>query len=264
MAARLQSQLASAATRALGIRPRHLESHRVALGDGAATTVHVATHDLRRTVPRVVRLPAPAPLERWCREHGVAEAIVGGFFVRPVGTPLGELRTSGIARATLPFDAPWGDFRGCLHVLGGQVALARRDELPADPAGDLLQAGPLLVRGGAPCLDGDVEGFSAGQRQFDSDITAGRYPRAALGLTANGRLLAVACDGRADDEAGLTLTELAETLVALGASAALNLDGGGSASLVCAGRLRNVPREDHGVVLAGGRPVSTVIAFTPR
>ena len=43
-----------------------------------------------------------------------------------------------------------------------------------------------------------------------------------------------------------------------------SLDGGGSTSLVCAGRLRNVPREDHGVVLAGGRPVSTVIAFMPR
>jgi hypothetical protein len=264
MAARLQSSLASAATRALSVRPPHLEGHRVVLHDGAATTVHVATHDLRRTVPRVVRLPAPTPLERWCREHGVTEAIVGGFFVRPVGTPLGELRTSGIARAALPFDAPWGDVRACLHVVGGHVGLARRDELPAEPAGDLLQAGPLLVRDGAPCVDGDVEGFSAGQGQFDSDITAGRYPRAALGLAANGRLLAVACDGRADDEAGLTLAELAETLVALGARAALNLDGGGSTSLVCAGRLRNVPREDHGVVLAGGRPVSTVVAFTPR
>jgi exopolysaccharide biosynthesis protein len=154
--------------------------------------------------------------------------------------------------------------RSCLHVVGGHVALARRDELPADPPGDLLQAGPLLVRDGAPCVEGDAEGFSAGQGQFDSDITAGRYPRAALALRADGRLLAVACDGRADDEAGLTLAELAETLVALGARTALNLDGGGSTSLVCAGRLRNVPREDHGVVLAGGRPVSTVIAFTPR
>jgi exopolysaccharide biosynthesis protein len=120
------------------------------------------------------------------------------------------------------------------------------------------------VRDGAPCVDGDVEGFSAGQGQFDSDITAGRYPRAALALRGDGRLLAVACDGRADDEAGLTLAELAETLVALGARTALNLDGGGSTSLVCGGRLRNVPREDHGVVLAGGRPVSTVIAFTTR
>jgi exopolysaccharide biosynthesis protein len=114
-----------------------------------------------------------------------------------------------------------------------------------------------------PCVDGDVEGFSAGSRQFDSDITAGRYPRAALALTRSRRMLAVACDGRADHEAGMSLAELAETLVALGARAALNLDGGGSTSLVCGGRLRNVPREDHGIVLAGGRPVSTVIAFTP-
>jgi Phosphodiester glycosidase len=264
MAARLQRSLATTATRALGVGPRHLQRHRVVLSDGATTTLHVATHDLRRTVPRVVRLPAPMPLERWCREHAVAEAIVGGFFVRPVGTPLGELRTSGIARPALPFEAPWDAVRACVHVVGGHVALARRDELPAAPAGDLLQAGPLLVRGGVPCVDSDVEGFSAGEDQFDSDITAGRYPRAALGLAPGGRLLAVACDGRADDEAGLTLAELAEALVALGAREALNLDGGGSTSLVCGGRLRNVPREDHGVELAGGRAVSTVIAFTPR
>jgi hypothetical protein len=264
MAARLQSPFASAATRALGVRPRHLQRQRVVLNDGATTTLHVATHDLRRTVPRVVRLAAPTPLERWCHEHAVPEAIVGGFFVRPAGTPLGELRTSGILRPARAFDAPWGDVRACLHVIGGHVAIARRDELPAEPAGDLLQAGPLLVRDGAPCVAGDPEGFSAGQRQFDSDITVGRYPRAALAVTRSGRMLAVACDGRADDEAGLTLSELAEALVALDAHAALNLDGGGSTSLVCAGRLRNVPREEHGVALAGGRPVSTAVVFTRR
>ena len=56
--------------------------------------------------------------------------------------------------------------------------------LPAAPRGDLLQAGPLLVRGGAPVFRRaeDREGFSAGEAQFDSDITDGRYPRAALGL----------------------------------------------------------------------------------
>jgi exopolysaccharide biosynthesis protein len=45
---------------------------------------------------------------------------------------------------------------------------------------------------------------------------------------------------------------------------ALNLDGGGSTSLVCGGRLRNVPREEHGVVLSGGRPVSTAVVLTTR
>jgi hypothetical protein len=263
MAARLPSPLASVASRALGTRPRHLQRLRIDLRDGAATTLHVATYDLRRTRPRVVRLAQPTPLERWCREHRVAEAVVGGFFIRPAGTPLGDLRTSGIARAAQPFDAPWDGVRACLHVAGGRVTIARRDEVAPVPPGDLLQAGPLLVRDGMPCVDGDPEGFSAGQRQFDSDITAGRYPRAAVGLTPDNRLLAVACDGRANDEAGLTLAELAETLVALGARAALNLDGGGSTSLVCGGRMRNVPREDHGIVLAGGRPVSTIITFTP-
>ena len=264
MAARLQSSLASAATRALGVRPRHLERHRVVLNDGAATTLHVATHDLRRVTPRVVRFTHPTPLERWCREHRTGEAIVGGFFARPGGLPLGEVRTSGIARTAIAFDAPWNDVRACLHVAGPEVALARRDTLAPEPPGDLLQAGPLLVHDGAPCVEGDPEGFAAGQRQFDSDITAGRYPRAAVALLDGARMLAVACDGRADDEAGLSLPELAEALVALGARSALNLDGGGSTSLVCGGRLRNVPREEHGVALAGGRPVSTAIAFTRR
>jgi hypothetical protein len=60
-------------------------------------------------------------------------------------------------------------------------------------------------------VTGDEEGFSAGHHRFDSDITAGRCPRAALALAGH-RLLAVACDGRADDEAGLTLGELAGVL----------------------------------------------------
>jgi Phosphodiester glycosidase len=264
MLARLPSPLSGAAARAIGSRPRHLRRLRLELADGAVTTIHVAAHDLRRVVPRVVRFAHPTPLERWCHEHRVVEAIVGGFFARPGGLPLGELRTSGIARPAVPFDAPWNEVRACLHVAGDEVTLARRDELAPDPPGDLLQAGPLLVRDGTPCVDGDAEGFSAGQGQFDSDITAGRYPRAALALTGGRRLLAVACDGRADDEAGLTLGELSEALVALGARSAINLDGGGSTSLVCAGRLRNVPREEHGVALAGGRPVSTAIVFTHR
>ena len=77
----------------------------------------------------------------------------------------------------------------------------------------------------------DREGFSAGEAQFDSDITDGRYPRAALGL-APGRMFAVACDGRSRHDAGLTLEELAALMAALGCETALNLDGGGSTSLV--------------------------------
>ena len=245
--------------------PAHLSTLRVRLHDGAETTVHVARHRRDRTHVEVVRLRQPRPLEAHCLEHGIAEAMVGGFFVRRDGVstdPLGEVRTGGVRRQTVPFDAPWGDLRACVHSAAGDVTIARRPDLPAEPVGDLLQAGPLLVDRGA-VVEGDVEGFSAGQRQFDSDITLGRYPRAALGVTGT-HLVAVAVDGRADEDSGLTMAELAETMAALGCFTAMNLDGGGSTSLVAGGRLANVPRESHGITLPGGRPVMTALVFRPR
>ena len=265
MAARRLSPLASA-TRALGVRPRHLQRHRLVLSDGAVTTLHVATYDLRRTVPRVVRLPRPTPLERWCRAHGVDEAIVGGFFVRPGGTPLGELRTSGIARPARPFDAPWGDVRACLHVVGGRVAIARprraaRRARRRPPAGrPAARARRRAVRRRATSR---ASRPAAASSTPTSPSGATRARRSAL--APRGRLLAVACDGRADDEAGLTLAELAEALVALGAPRGdqprrRRLD---LARLRRAGCATSRARPTASCC-AGGRPVSTVIAFMPR
>lgn len=242
--------------------PAHLRRLRVRLPDGAETTLHVARYRRDAVVPEVRVLRRPQPLEAWCGQEGVADAIVGGFFVRRNGVttaPLGEVRVRGLRRRTVPFDAPWDGVRACLHVHGGAVSIARRDDLPEAPRGDLLQAGPLLVRDGA-VVDGDHEGFSAGSRQFDSDITLGRYPRAAIGVTED-EVLAVACDGRAAHDAGLTIAELADALARLGCTTAMNLDGGGSTSLVCDGVLRNVPREEHGIALAAGRPVATAIVL---
>lgn len=241
------------------------ERHRVRLDGGKATTLHVVAYDLAAFTPRVVVLEEAVPLVRWCHQQGVRDALVGGFFVRADSEPLGELWVAGRQEPSTPFDEPWGAVRACVHIEGGAVRLARRDALPPVPAGDLLQAGPLLVAEGRPTVaDGaDLEGFSIGARQFDSDITDGRFPRAALACSGQ-RLLAVACDGRNHRDAGMTLGELAEALVALGAEEAINLDGGGSASLVHAGRLRNRPRETHGADLLEGRPIVTAILFDPR
>lgn len=242
--------------------PRHVHRLRVPLADAAATTVHLAEHPLATTEARVVCLGRARPLAAWCSARGVADALVGGFYVRTDGRPLGELRTRGIARRAEPFAPPWGAVRACVHLGPAGPVIARRHELPDHPRGDLLQAGPLLVREGrAVHRDGvDLEGFAAASHQFDSDITAGRHPRAALAV-AGDRLLALACDGRHPEDAGLTLGELAHVLVALGAQDALNLDGGGSTSLVAGGRLVNRPREGDGTPLPGGRPVSTALTF---
>ncbi|RKQ93945.1 uncharacterized protein DUF2233 [Solirubrobacter pauli] len=238
---------------------------RLDLQDGARTTIHVAAYDTARTELRVAVLRGQAKLEAWCAGQGVQEAIVGGFFVRPHGLPLGEVRTRGVAREHVPFTAPFDRVRACVHVDGGVAAIAPRSDLPSAPRGDLLQAGPLLVRDGRPVFrrEEDREGFSAANGQFDSDITDGRYPRAALGL-ADDRLIAVAVDGRSRHDAGLTLEELAALMAALDCHSAMNLDGGGSTSLISDGRLRNRPRSNFDVPEDGGRPVSTALLFVPR
>ena len=130
--------------------------------DGSKTTIHVAAYDTERTEVRVAVLRGQARLEPWCAARGDEEALVGGFFVRPDGTPLGEVRTRGVARRHVPFAAPWASVRACVHVAGRRhVDRARATSLPAEPRGDLLQAGPLLVRDGAPVFrrDGGPRGL---------------------------------------------------------------------------------------------------------
>jgi exopolysaccharide biosynthesis protein len=242
-----------------------LESSTRQLADGRGTTIHVARFERSRVRPRVVAIEPHVPLAEWCSANDIANAMIGGFFIRSEGTPLGELRIDGKPLHHAPFDQPWNASRACLQVTEGEVRFAPRSELGDQPVGDLLQAGPMLVRDNATLVSrgSDPEGFSAGSRQFDSDITAGRYPRAALGV-ADGHLIAAVCDGRTDDDAGLTLDEMAEAMIDLGATDAINLDGGDSASLVIDGILRNRPREEHGIDIPGGRPVSTALAFVPR
>jgi hypothetical protein len=242
-----------------------LERRRLRLRDGAETTAHVARFERSAFSLRVNIVDPVSTVRRWCKRHGAEHAIVGGFYMRPGGPALGDVWIDGEAIDSEPFDAPWHQERACVHVDGDSVTLAARRLLGRIPRGDLLHAGPMLVSGGRPAIgEGrDPEGFSAGSHQFDSDITAGRYPRSALGISER-QLIAVVCDGRADKEAGLTMEELAAAMAGLGADQAINLDGGGSASLVVGGALVNVPREEHGLPLIDGRAVATVLEFAPR
>jgi hypothetical protein len=244
------------------LKPRRPRRFLHSLSDGLATTVYVASYPRRSTKVRVAALEPGMPLRTWARHERVSEAIAGGFHVAPGMAPLGELWVDGDAHMYVPFDPPWDACRSCVVVSRGRVDIAPRGALPSRPAGDLLQAGPLLAAGGRPLIVAgrDPEGFGAGAHQFDSDITRGRHPRAALGLSRD-RIFTIVCDGSSLRDAGLTLAELAELMVDLGAESAINLGGGGSASLVCNGRLQNRPRDEHGVALLGGRPVASALVL---
>jgi hypothetical protein len=245
---------------------RRYELSRIALADGAETTVYAVVHPRPATRVRVTCFDGAERLDRWCATSGLPEAIVAGFFVRDPWRPLGEVRIGGRLVAHEPIAAPFGPVRSCVHVEpGGDVTLAPRREIAADPAGDLVQAGPRLVADGRVVVDDDDrEGFSVGAGQFDSDITAERHPRCAFGVNED-ELFAVCCDGRRTGvDAGLELAELARLLVSLGATDAINLDGGGSATLVHRGHLLNRPYSSVDQPGPESRPVVTALLFESR
>ena len=91
------------------------------------------------------------------------------------------------------------------------------------------------VIGGSPLLL--IDGYY-GYPHGDSD---GRHPRTAIGWD-DSRVWLVTVDGRQPGWSdGLTYLETAQMLRWLGATDALNLDGGGSSSFIGFGRLRNRP-----------------------
>jgi hypothetical protein len=242
---------------------RRFELSRIGLADGGETTVYVVVHPRHATRVRVVCFEEPQRLDHWCAASGRPEAIVAGFFVRDPWRPLGEVWTGGRQLAHEPISAPFGPMRSCVQIEpDGTVILAPRAEIAAAPAGDLVQAGPRLVAAGRVVFGGDDrEGFSTGAGQFDSDITVERHPRCALGLNDD-ELFAVCCDGRRTGvDAGLELVELAQLMASLGATDAINLDGGGSATLVHRGHLLNRPYSSVDQPGPESRPVVTALLF---
>ena len=236
------------------------------LADGEETTVYAVRHPTASTRVGVVHFPRPQRLDVWAAANGVGDAVVGGFFVRDPYRALGEVWVGGRRVRHERVDPPYGDRRACVTSDGNGVRLLARDATPVEPDGDLLQAGPLLVADGAIVFDPgtDHEGFSAGAGQFDSDITQGRHPRAALGVSEQW-LIAVACDGRRSRvDAGLSMLELAQVMVDLGAEHAINLDGGGSTTLVHHGHLLNRPYSTQDQPAPQTRRVISALAFVPR
>ncbi|MBP3919168.1 MAG: phosphodiester glycosidase family protein [Clostridia bacterium] len=95
--------------------------------------------------------------------------------------------------------------------------------------------GDILVDNGAA----KTEGFSA-------EHADKRHPRTAVGYTADGNMLVFAVDGRTGASEGMTLAELARTMRDFGCISALNLDGGGSTTVLV--------RERDGAFLVANNP----------
>ncbi|WP_062520333.1 phosphodiester glycosidase family protein [Demequina silvatica] len=101
-----------------------------------------------------------------------------------------------------------------------------------------LSFGPALVDDGAI-----VDGID--QVEVDTNVgnhsIQGDQPRTAIGMIDANHYVLVVVDGRSSESAGVTLDELAQIMIDLGATEAYNLDGGGSSTMVSDGAVVNVP-----------------------
>jgi exopolysaccharide biosynthesis protein len=124
----------------------------------------------------------------------------------------------------------------------------------------VVNGGPRLVRDGRTDIPAYAEGFVWPEDpEFFYRFGVRRNPRTLAGLTADGRLLLVAIDGRRPSfSVGASFGESAGVLRALGATEGVNLDGGGSTSLAVGPALVNRPSDD-----AGERPIGDALLLVP-
>jgi hypothetical protein len=182
---------------------------------------------------------------KWAEAEGTTLAVNANFFGGVVKPAPGEKDPGWFAGRPV-------DLRGlsvCDHTV---VSPPRVVAGEGDPA--LLiypDRSACIARAGEADLTGVVDAVAGmgrsdnGKQPGDFLVTGGRntgataqvqpavrHPRTAVGVTADGRtLILLVIDGRqAGHSIGVTLPELADLMIGLGAADAINLDGGGSST----------------------------------
>ena len=122
-----------------------------------------------------------------------------------------------------------------------------------------LGGGPRLLRDGRTDIPRAAEGYVPPNDPGWGRRIADRNPRTMAGVDADGHLIVATVDGRQPGfSVGLSYVEGATLMRALGARDAINLDGGGSATMVIRGKVVNSPSD-----LEGERPVADSLEVVP-
>ena len=129
---------------------------------------------------------------------------------------------------------------------------SRRTSLAFLNAEDIANGVPQLVK------NGKIE-ITWEQEKSSKSFVETRHPRTAVAKLKDGKFLMVTVDGRQKESVGMNLNELAALLLELGATDAMNLDGGGSTTMFADGKVVNKPSDKE-----GERKVGDAILVFPR
>ena len=165
-----------------------------------------------------------------------SQAAGGGTPIPGDGAVLMTVNAGAASTPPLQADAPQGQ------------SVTVRLILPSDWATvtNAIGGGPLLVKNGKAV-------FHTGE-DFDPSELGARDARAGGGQLADGRVVLVAIDGSQPGySVGMSVFDLANTMVSLGAVTAAAVDSGASVTAAFGGHLLSRPR------ISGGRPIKDAL-----
>jgi len=185
-------------------------------------------------------------------------ALNGSFFnMRPPYGGVTYTRVDGTIVAENNKDVPtsfWSRSirqNGAVAILDGELYVVKADELRNWEkyifSEDVLTSGPILLVNGVK------------EPQAPDKFNTTRHPRTAVGKRSNGTVVFVVVDGRLSEAAGVSTTELSLIMSWLGCRDALNLDGGGSSTMVFDGNIVNHPSDNKNFDHQGERVVANAI-----
>lgn len=195
-------------------------------------------------------------------QRGAVAAVNGSFF--NMKAPYGSanyLRVDGQELASNAYDGyensgqgrsirqtgAVATFKGAMYVLKSDDLARWEHDIAAE---DVVTTGPVLLVGGET------------EEIVLNDFNTRRNPRTAVGRRTDGTVLLVVADGRNQEAAGLSMRELQQVMAALGCVDAINLDGGGSTTMVVHGEVVNHPSDNRKFDPAGERSVANAIVVT--
>lgn len=117
---------------------------------------------------------------------------------------------------------------------------------------DIVGGVPQLVKNGKVDITWE-------QEKTTKSFVETRHPRTAVAKLKDGKFMMITVDGRSESSGGISLYDLADYLLSLGAVDAMNLDGGGSTTMFLDGKVVNHPSDKE-----GERKVSDAILVTLR
>jgi hypothetical protein len=170
----------------------------------------------------------------------------GGRTVQATGTQVAGLLAAAKIGKRLEIRASLTDDRG--H----DVRLSSRTTI--------VNGGPELVRDGRLMATAKADGMApADNPSFYYGWVHKRNPRTIAGVDAQGRTVLITADGRNVESLGLGIGEAAAVAKSFGLREAINLDGGGSTTMVANGKVLNTPSD-----ATGERPVGDALVITPK